>query len=286
MRILVLGANGQVALSLKDQITNSEDEYIFYDKKDLDISNFLEIKNNFQNLKPNVVINLAAYTNVDKAETDREKANLVNGLALQKISEQCNSIDAFLIHISSDYVFDGKLSRPYLESDQTNPKSVYGKSKLVGENAIVKSRCKYIILRSSWIFSEYGNNFLKTILKLANQQTSFDVVNDQFGCPTYASDLSMAILRVINFLKIKKVNSGIYHFCGDTACSWYDFATKIISHASLTNEIAPVSFKNYLSKTKRPNYSVMNCSKFIKDFDFKISNLESSIQKVIGKLEK
>lgn len=284
MKILVLGSNGQLALCLKDEIKNSKDEFIFLNKKDLDITNPFEVNHYFEKFNPSIVINCAAYTNVDMAEQEKEQASLINGSSLNLISERCLVHQSFLIHISTDYVFDGLASSPYKESDKVCPQSSYGRSKLLGEKAIQNSGCKYLIIRSSWIFSEYGNNFLKTILNLANKKNSLNVVNDQYGCPTYASDLSKAILKVIYFIREKQVKSGIYHFCGDTICSWYDFATKIISHASLTNEIVPVSFKNYPSKTKRPNYSVMNCSKFIKDFDFKIPNLESSIKKVIGKL--
>ena len=230
MKILVLGSNGQLGKCLNDQLEITEYDVVHTSRKQIDITNFEATKNKFLDISPDIVINATAYTAVDKAEKDCKAADLINHLAVAYIAKICNQLGCWLIHISTDYVFDGNSEIPYNEENLTNPQNVYGKTKLKGEQAIQSSGCKHIIIRTSWIFSEYRNNFLKTMITLGAERKQLDIVNDQIGCPTYAQDIARAIIWIIPQLNSSN-KSGIYHYCGYRQCSWYDFATIIFQIA-------------------------------------------------------
>ena len=224
MKILVLGCSGQLGRCLNDQLGNSGYDVVFTSREQINIANFDKTKNKILNISPNIVINASAYTAVDRAEEEQEMAELLNHYAVANIAKICNLLNIWLIHISTDYVFDGYSKYPYKENDQTNPQSVYGNTKLKGELAIQSSGCKHIIIRTAWVFSGYGTNFLKTMLRLGAQRNELSIVSDQIGCPTYAQDIAKSIVKIIPQLESHKDN-GLYHYCGDKPCSWYEFAT-------------------------------------------------------------
>ena len=230
MKILVLGSKGQLGKCLNDQLSNKDHEVIYSPREQLDIADFKVTNKKILKFSPEVVINATAYTAVDKAEENQETADLINHLAVKNIADICNKLECWLIHLSTDYVFDGCTKIPYKEDDETNPQSVYGVTKLRGDLAIQSSGCRYIIIRTSWVFSEYGNNFLKTMLRLGAERNELSVVGDQIGCPTYAQDIARSIVEIVPKLHSQKGN-GIYHYCGDQPCSWYEFANAIFYHA-------------------------------------------------------
>jgi len=287
MKILVLGGQGQVGRCLHDQLIDPRNEVIFWSRTDLDISNFLNARTKILTLRPDVLINTAAYTAVDKSEVESELANIVNYKAVQNIAEICLLVDAVFIHLSTDYVFDGEATQPYVESSKTNPLGTYGKTKLLGEKAIVHSGCRYIILRTSWVYSEYGNNFFKTMLRIGALNDSVRVVNDEFGCPTYAQDLAKGIQGTFNEIENGSFESGIYHFTGDVVCSWYDFSVKIFSHAKFLGfkgpkSVVAIASKDYVSDTKRPAYSVLDNEKYNGSFARVSSDLDLAISKCLS----
>jgi dTDP-4-dehydrorhamnose reductase len=286
MKILVLGCKGQLGRCLNDQLTNTEHEVIYTSRKQIDIADFEQTKNQILKISPDIIINATAYTAVDKAEEDQEAADLINHLAVANLATLCNQLGSWLIHVSTDYVFDGNSNVPYKEDDQTNPQSAYGETKLNGELAIQASECKYIIIRTAWVFSEYGNNFLKTMLRLGAERDELSIVGDQVGCPTYAQDIARSIVAVIPKLNSQKDN-GIYHYCGDQPCSWYDFANAIFDQA-MTNNLKIPSIVNsiktsaYPTPAKRPAFSVLDCSKIENDFGVHASNWHDGIGQVIS----
>ena len=286
MRILVLGSKGQLGKCLSDKLIDPLDEVFFASHEELDISNFEETKDFFNDLVPNVVINAAGYTAVDKAEEDQEMADLVNHRAIANISNLCSQLDCWLIHISTDYVFDGNSDSFYGESDQTNPQCVYGETKLRGEQAVISSACKFIIIRTAWLYSEYGNNFLKTILRLSYERNELTIVKDEFGCPTYAQDLAEAIFKIIHDLDTKALG-GLYHFCGNQKYSWNEFAKEILDYALaigiIKNEvkILPINSKDYNSLAMRPKNSALDCSKIMQHFNIEPSNCGNGIKKAL-----
>lgn len=289
MKTLVLGSNGQLGRCLRDQLHNSDFEVMHTSREQIDITDFDVTKNKILNFSPDLIINATAYTAVDRAEEDRDKANLINYLAVKNIADVCNQQGCWLIHISTDYVFDGNSNVPYKENDKTNPQSVYGESKLKGELAIQSSSCKHIIIRTAWVFSEYGNNFLKTMLCLGAEHNEVSIVGDQVGCPTYAQDIARAIVEILPKLKARKDN-GLYHFCGDQSCSWYDFANAIFDSLKTNNLKIPKTIKSiktsaYPKPAKRPLFSVLNCSKIENDFGLHASNWHDGIKQVITKLK-
>ena len=224
MIVLILGSSGQLGSCLIDQLENTHHEVICSSVEEVDIANFQETKDLILDLSPDLIINAAAYTAVDKSEEEQEEANIVNHLAVANIADICCELDCWLIHISTDYVFDGDSKQPYKEHDMPNPQGVYGQTKLKGELAIKSSGCKHIILRTSWVYSEYGSNFLKTVLRLGEEQDQFSIIGDQYGCPTYAQDIAKAITSLIPKLTVSEDKQGIYHYCGNTICSWHEFA--------------------------------------------------------------
>ena len=289
MKILVLGSKGQLGRCLNDQLVNTDYQAIYTSREQIDIVNFEETKSKILDFYPDLIINATAYTAVDKAEEDQGTANLINHLAVKNIADICNKLECWLIHVSTDYVFDGNSKVPYKEDDLTNPQGAYGETKLKGELAIQASGCKYIILRTAWVFSEYGNNFLKTMLRLGAERDELNIVGDQVGCPTYAQDIARSIVEIIPHLKSRKDN-GIYHYCGDQPCSWYNFANVIFNQVMVNNSKTPIVVNSintidYPTPAKRPVFSVLDCSKIENDFGIHASNWHEGVLQAIHKLE-
>lgn len=289
MKILVIGSKGQLGRCLLDQLSNSEHKLDFSSRMDIDVTDFKKTRQQIFDKDPDVVINASAYTDVDGSQIHKEKADLINHLGVGNIAETCSDINCWFIHISTDYVFDGKNNNPYSENNNLNPQSVYGISKLNGEIAIQEKGGRYLIIRTAWLFSEYGHNFLKTMINLGNNRQKLSIVGDQFGCPTYAQDLAIAISTIIKSIKIIHIKSGIYHFCGDKACSWYEFAQAIFYEAQLQGFKVPKKLEittsdNYNSAVNRPKNSTLNCSKILSEFNISPSNWLRGINKAISKL--
>lgn len=289
MIVLILGSRGQLGSCLVDQLKNTDHDVISSSIEQLDIANFQETKNLILDLSPDLIINAAAYTAVDKSEEQQEEANIINHLAVANIANICCQLDCWLIHISTDYVFDGYSEKPYSEEDETNPQGIYGETKLKGELAIKFSGCKHIILRTAWIFSEYGNNFLKTMLQLGQEKDELSIVGDQIGCPTYAQDIARAIVEIMQRLS-SQTNNGVYHFCGDLPCSWYDFSVEIFKQAKLKklkvpSKINSIETSAYPTLARRPAFSVLDNSKIKRDFGIFPSKSILGIKKAISKLK-
>tara|TARA_Y200000002_G_scaffold380498_1_gene392119 strand:- start:390 stop:1274 length:885 start_codon:yes stop_codon:yes gene_type:complete len=290
-KILILGSKGQVGKCLCEQIDLEANEVISTSRDELDITNKNMLYSTITKNKPNVIINATGYTKVDLAEDNYQEANKLNNIAVSNIAKFSKEIGALFIHISTDYVFDGSSDNPYDEKSDTNPIGVYGKTKLLGENEIILSNCKYIILRTSWVFSEYGNNFLKTIIKLAKVKNHLKVIEDQFGSPTYARDIAAAIISLIDFYKKNKFKSEIIHFSGDKKCSWYFFAKSIVSSAknyglNVTEDIYPINTKDFSTKAKRPKNSVLSNLKINSKYNIKSSDWMAGVDKSIEFLTK
>lgn len=290
MKILVIGSKGQLGMCLYEQLRGSYHQIKFSSKEQIDISNFELTKKKIFDFLPEVIINLAAYTSVDQAEKEPDKAFLNNHHAVKNIARVCNITNSWLIHLSTDYVFDGLSKKPYKEDDHTNPKSTYGLSKLKGEMSIAASGCKHIIIRTSWVYSEYGNNFLKTMLNLGQKNDELSIICDQVGCPTYGQDIANAIIKIISKIKTLE-KSGIYHFSGNKSCSWFEFAKLIFYFANINNIKSPNSLRKintdeYQALAERPAFSVLDCTKIQDDFGIALSNCEDGIIKSINRLIK
>jgi dTDP-4-dehydrorhamnose reductase len=284
MKILVLGTKGQLGRCLKDQLDNTDHKVIYSSREHIDIAEFEIAKKKILDFLPDIIINATAYTAVDKAEDEQEKADLINHLAVRNIANIANQICCWLIHISTDYVFDGNSSIPYKELDNTNPKGVYGKTKLKGELAIQASNCRHIIIRTSWLYSEYGNNFLKTMLRLGKERDELSIVEDQIGCPTYAQDIASCIIKIIPKLN-SNLHNGLYHYCGDQPCSWYEFAKFIFEEAKnhgkkIPRSLHAIKSSEYLAAVERPKYSVLECKKIYENFGVTPSNWKNSISNI------
>ncbi|MBC7524685.1 MAG: dTDP-4-dehydrorhamnose reductase, partial [Flavobacterium sp.] len=250
MVVLVTGAKGQLGQSLQFIASNyPEIQFIFCDSSELDITNLENVENIFNLHKPNYCINTAAYTAVDKAESESDKAYLINCVGAKNVALQCKKHDTILLHISTDFVFDGELAKlssraksiGYNENDITNPTGVYGQTKLAGEKAIQELLNQYFIIRTSWVYSQFGNNFMKTMLRLASERESLSVVNDQIGTPTNAVDLAKVLVKIISHLERSRGNFGIYNFSNEGQCSWYDFAKKIFEINTIKINVVPIS---------------------------------------------
>jgi dTDP-4-dehydrorhamnose reductase len=289
MKILVLGSKGQLGQCLNDQLAITKHDVIYTSRGEIDIADFEVTKAQILEISPDVVINATAYTAVDKAEED-QTASRINHLAVANISSICNQLDCWLIHVSTDYVFDGNSEVPYKEDNPTNPQGVYGDSKLKGEASIEASGCKYLIIRTAWVYSEYGNNFLKTMLRLSADRDELSIVGDQFGCPTYAQDIAKSIVSILSCLDLKASSSGIYHYCGDEPCSWYEFARAIFLEAEVHGLKTPsyvksITTADYPTPAIRPAYSVLDCTKIESCFDVTRSNWREGIKTVIDRLQ-
>jgi dTDP-4-dehydrorhamnose reductase len=228
-----------------------------------------------------VIFNCAAYTNVDQAESEKVKANLVNHLCVDNLARLSLEFDIKLIHISTDYVFDGMMFEPYIEDDIANPQSVYGKTKLAGEKAMQKINPKNsIIIRTSWVYSSYGNNFVKTMLRLAKEKDSLNIIFDQVGTPTYAKDLAKTILNILPQIENEKVE--IYHYTNEGVASWYDFAKAIFEIKKISCSINPISTQQYPTPAQRPSYSLLNKSKIKEKFNLEISHWRDSLNEALN----
>ena len=292
MKILVLGCKGQLGRCLNDQLKSTDHEVIYTSREQIDISDFEVTKSKILEVSPNLIINATAYTAVDKAEEDQKTANLINHLAVKNIADICNQLECWLIHVSTDYVFDGNSKVPYKEDDQTNAQGAYGETKLKGELAIQSSGCKHIIIRTAWVFSEYGNNFLKTMLRLGAERDELSIVGDQIGCPTYAQDIAKAIVVIMRRLKSEGNIIGTYHYVGEVGCSWADFAEDIFKEAIKQGiiknkpKIIKISTSEFPTLAKRPMQSKLDCSKFKSTFGINQSNYADSIYSAIESYEK
>lgn len=281
--VLVTGANGQLGSEIKEQSSIYAYDFFFTDRTTLDITNEDDIKSFIKTNKINTIINCAAYTAVDKAESDEKMCDTVNRKAVKKLAKISKENDIKLIHISTDYVFDGKNYKPYVEEFQTNPQCVYGKTKLDGEKHILDiNPHNSIIIRTSWVYSSFGNNFVKTMLKLGKQKDELGVIFDQIGTPTYAGDLAKAILDILSQIKNDKVQ--IYHYSNEGVLSWYDFAKEIMRMAKLTCKINPIETYQYPTPAARPHYSLLNKAKIKKEFHIEIPYWKDSLDKCLRKM--
>lgn len=285
--ILITGANGQLGNELQAVSKHYYGyNFIFTDVDTLDITNEEQTKLFIKDSRPDWIVNCAAYNFVDKAETESDTAMLINGTAVRNISEVINGTECRLIHISSDYVFDGSSATPYTEYSIPNPLSVYGQSKLAGEKAALIHHGSMII-RTSWLYSSFGNNFVKTILKISGEKESIKVVVDQAGTPTFAADLAEVIMKIIAGVIRNQIafNAGIYHYSNEGVCSWFDFAEAIIKEAGLNCKILPVQTADYPAAAKRPAYSVLDKSKIKENYNITIPHWLESLQKCIKQLQ-
>ncbi|RJQ60616.1 MAG: dTDP-4-dehydrorhamnose reductase [Stygiobacter sp.] len=279
-KVLVTGANGQLGSQLKE-ICGTDPNYLFTDINELNILDRNQVSRLFNSQKIDFVINCAVYTAVDKAESEPELAEAVNATAVKNLVDGCKINDSKIIHISTDFVFNGMKSSPYTETDIENPLSIYGKSKLNGEMHLRNSYDKYIILRSSWLYSKFGNNFVKTIIRLAKEKEEIGVVFDQIGTPTYAGDLAIFIKYLVdsNFSQF-----GVYNYSNEGTASWYDFARSILEYSNLNLKIRPIETNEYLTPARRPSYSVLNKSKTKATFGVEIAYWRTSLQRLISKM--
>jgi dTDP-4-dehydrorhamnose reductase len=278
--VLVTGGNGQLGSEIKDLASHSTDTFFFTNSTILDITEHKKVASFCLENKINIIINCAAYTAVDKAETEKELAEAINYQGVKNLAKIAKENSIKLIHISTDYVFDGKNKKPYNEDDITHPIGIYGKTKLAGEHAIIECNLKNsIIIRTSWLYSFYGNNFVRTMAKLGAQKKELNVIFDQIGTPTYAKDLAQAILTILP--KIQNDSLEIYHYSNDGVCSWFDFATEIMQKLKLDCVIKPIETKDYPTLVTRPEYSVLNKDKIQKKFGIKIPNWKESLNECL-----
>jgi dTDP-4-dehydrorhamnose reductase len=289
-KILLFGSQGQVGTELTYTLP-ALGELIKVDRKIADLTNAEKIRSIIQQIKPHIIVNAAAYTAVDKAESEIGLAYQINAIAPKIIAEESNKIGGKLVHISTDYVFDGKANIPYLETDITNPLGVYGKSKLKGEENIKENTDNYVILRTAWVYGTCGKgNFVKTMLRLGKEREQIKVVIDQIGCPTYAEDIAIVINKIIHKFSHDNNTEKLYHFTNLGVCSWYDFAVNIFHQAqklgySLTiKDVFPIVTSEYPTPAQRPAYSVLNTRKISQDLDFFPPHWQDSLRKYFLKL--
>ena len=275
--ILVTGRSGQLGSELQDLTCLYPNEtFIFTDKAELDICKHKVVEEFIIKNNINAIINCAAYTAVDKAEEQFELANKINNLAIKNFAEIAKEYRIKLIHISTDYIFDGTSHKPYVESDTPNPKSIYGKTKLDAEIAIHEvNPANTVIIRTSWVYSSYGNNFVKTMLRLGKEKEELGVIFDQIGTPTYAGDLAKAILEILPKLNNDKVE--IYHYSNEGVCSWYDFALAIFEYSENDIKLYPIETSQYPTAAKRPLYSILNTKKVVEKYKIQIPFWKDSL---------
>lgn len=272
---LVTGANGQLGSELKLLL---QDKAVYVDRPELDITDKQAVDAFAAAHKFDAIINCAAYTAVDKAEGDEKAAEMINVLGPKNLAET----GVPLIHISTDYVFDGTGCRPYTEDDVPNPQTVYGKTKLAGEQAVMAAAETAVIIRTAWLYSTFGNNFVKTMRKLGAERETLNVVFDQVGTPTYAADLAAAVVKIA--AQLKTGTKEIYHFSNEGVCSWYDFALAVMAQSDLPCRVLPIESKDYPTPAKRPFYSVLNKAKIKRDFGIEINNWAVSLAECVEKM--
>jgi dTDP-4-dehydrorhamnose reductase len=285
--ILISGKNGQLGKELQNISTQFKNfEFIFFDRQELDIKDEASVKKAFEEYSPLYFINCAAYTAVDKAETEQPQAYIINAEAVGTIARCCYEFKTKLLHISTDYVFDGKGERPYEVDDVPSPVNYYGYTKWLGEQLALKNNPDTIIIRSSWIYSAYGNNFVKTMLRMMQEKKEISVVNDQFGSPTYARDLAEVVLGIVNressnVNEEKSQTSNIFHFSNDGTISWYDFAVAIKEVKQFDCIIHPIPTSSYPTPAKRPAYSALDKAKICETFNVHLKNWKESLQECL-----
>lgn len=287
MNILVTGANGQLGNEMRIVSRNSQDHYIFTDVAELDITNATAVTKMVNDNDIKAIINCAAYTNVDKAEDDYDFAELLNATAVKHLAQAIKKNDGILIHVSTDYVFGGtKNNTPCSEDEPANPTGVYGITKLHGEQSIIETGCKHLIIRTAWLYSEFGKNFVKTMLNLTATKPNLNVVFDQVGSPTYAYDLAQAIFNIVENRKYEG-QDGIYHYSNEGVCSWFDFTKMIAEYAGHTDcDIQPCHSDEFPSKVVRPSYSVLDKTKIKKTFNIHIPYWTDSLKRCLAELAK
>ncbi len=286
--ILVTGSNGQLGKELKVLADHyPQFRFVFASREDLKIHHYGLVENYFIATKPQYCINCAAYTAVDKAENEKDVAMLVNAEAVGNLAAVCKKYQTKFIHISTDYVFDGESEVPYKEDDPTHPINAYGQSKLTGEQLCMKENKDAIIIRTSWVYSSYGHNFVKTMMRLMNERTELNVVDDQVGSPTYAADLAEAILTIINNDQLSMITwaPGIYHYSNEGKISWYDFAVAINELIGSKAKLHPISTAEFPTPAKRPRFSLLNKEKIIKMYQISIPDWKESLRKCIDLLK-
>jgi dTDP-4-dehydrorhamnose reductase len=286
--IIITGKDGQLGFELS-QIQNhysNQFDFLFTNRSELDLMNEASIEAFINKHQPKYFINCAAYTAVDKAETEKEIAYAINATATAIIAKNCATINCQLIHISTDYVFDGEKKAPYLPLDETSPLNIYGASKALGEKLAIENNSQSIIIRTSWVYATHGKNFVKTMLKLMNERDEINVVADQIGCPTNAADLASAIMQIV--LKLNNddafKHSNLYHYSNTGNISWFQFAQSIKEIANLNCKVNPIPSAAYPTPAKRSNYSVMDTSYIADDFGIEIKDWKTSLQLMIGSL--
>jgi len=288
MKILLTGCNGQVGYCLAEQLKKmSNVDLLAFDKEQLDIVDAEQVNSVVSEKKPDIIINAAAYTAVDKAESESQLAYSINHIGAKNLAEAATAVDALLIHISTDYVFPGTKEGLYTESDQTGPVSVYGKSKLDGENAIIDSCSKYIIIRTAWVFGEHGHNFVKTMLRLAKTNKHLKVVSDQQGGPTYAGDIAKAIIAIaVKFMKEETITYGLYHYSGLPHVTWSDFAREIFNKAKDKKvlvdvpQVIDIATTDYPTPAQRPKNSKLNTKRITQEFDIQASDWQIALNSI------
>ena len=284
MRILITGSKGQLGNEIRVLAEDYPDyDFIYTDVEELDITDQLKVEAFFVEHKPQVIINCAAYTAVDKAETNEAMAYLINATAVENLSKSAASVGALMVQISTDYVFDGKSCLPYSEMDETNPQSAYGRTKLAGENAVFKFAGKGLILRTAWLYSAFGNNFVKTMTKYGIERDELKVVYDQVGTPTYARDLAKTILDIIPSA-MQHSGTELFHYSNEGVASWYDFARFIIAFSGINCDIKPILTKEYPLPATRPCFSVLNKAKIKESYKVKIPYWSDSVKECIQRL--
>lgn len=284
--VLVTGANGQLGNSLRALSGRySSYAFLFTDVDELDICDKEAVRAYVNGNQVDYILNCAAYTAVDKAEDNEALCLRINAGAVRNLGEAASEAGARILHISTDYVFDGTAHTPYVETDPTCPVSVYGRTKLAGEEALLSVCSDAVIIRTAWLYSEYGRNFVKTMLRLGKEQGEISVVFDQIGTPTYAGDLAEAMCKVLEASEKGAFRPGIYHYSNEGVCSWYDFTVKILQVAGLPCRVKPIESKDYPSPAVRPPYSVLNKKKIKAAYGLAIPHWEESLRRCMAALE-
>ncbi len=282
--IVITGSNGQLGSEFRTLLSGRKDVF-FTDIQELDICNIEDVDKFIIDNNISTIINCAAYTNVDKAEEEQDLSFKINAEGPLTLANSAAKHNATLIHISTDYVFDGKKPTPYHESDKCNPKNVYGKSKRLGETNIQKSGCKSIIIRTAWLYSQYGKNFVKTIIRLGMENEEIKVVSDQFGTPTFAQDLAKAIIHIIPQIEKRPRYGEVFNYTNEGSCSWFEFASKIIKLERIECTVLPIDTLSYPTAAERPKNSILDKSLIRINFDVDTPNWEKSLIKMLKQLE-
>ena len=287
MKVLITGKNGQVGSCLVSQLSNmTEINFLALGREELDITDAEQVSKIVDEYKPSIIINAAAYTAVDKAESEVELANAINNIGPKNLAKAASSVNAVILHISTDYVFAGNKHGLYTETDEVNPQGVYGQTKLAGEQSVAQECAEHIILRTAWVFSEYGNNFVKTMLRLAQTRDTLGVVGDQYGGPTYAGDIAKALINIAQQLQQGATKFGVYNYSGYPHVSWQEFATEIFAKALSQQVIETpvtvnaISTSEYPTPAKRPANSKLDCSKITTNFSVQPSDWKTALNPI------